>query len=60
MEMKNNYYRPKKYSEDNRIVYHTQNDFKRDMLFLAVIILIGVVTAVTGLIAILIQVKPNL
>jgi len=56
--MKNRYYRPN--NLPSRIVYHTQKEFKLDMLFLAVIILIGVVTAITGLIAILIQIEPEL
>jgi hypothetical protein len=46
--------------QEKKIVYHTQKEFKLDMLFLAVIILIGVVTAITGLIAILIQLNQEL
>lgn len=57
--MKRNIYAYNPEDQEKRIVYHTQKEFKRDMLFLSVIILIGVVTAITGLIAILIQVKPN-
>jgi hypothetical protein len=58
MEMKNRYYRPN--NLPSRIVYHTEKEFKLDMLFLAVIILIGVVAAITGLISIILQISPEL
>jgi len=56
--MKNRYYRPN--NLPSRIVYHTEKEFKLDMLFLAVIILIGVVAAITGLISIILQISPEL
>jgi hypothetical protein len=56
--MKNRYYRPN--NLPSRIVYHTQKEFKLDMLFLAIIISIGVIVAVTGFISILLQISPEL
>jgi len=45
---------------EKKIVYHTQKDFKRDMWYLAGIIILGISIAVIGLISILMQFEPNL
>jgi len=58
--MKRNIYAYNPEDQEKKIVYHTQKEFKLDMLFLAVIILIGVVTAITGLITIIMQISPEL